>query len=99
MSKVYVYKEYFDEDVYGEEFIKVFAKAKDAISFLKARFIEAYKDYGNTVEEIVETGNDLEEGFLDSDDTVEIGENGAYISIGNGDGAATYWIVEEHEVE
>lgn len=83
--KVYLYKEYFDEDAYGEEIVEVYAKKDEAIQRLRERVEEKY---GVPFSEIPEAlGLAMDDTFQDD-----------YVSIGNGDGAVSFWFVEEKEV-
>lgn len=83
--KIYIFKTFCDEDAYGEEVIEAYAKKEDALKRLKEAVERAYD---LAWEEIP---NEI---GLDANDTFE--ED--YVSIYNGDGATSFWIVEELEV-
>ena len=81
--KVYVYKEYCDEYVYGEELIRLFEDLNDAKKFLKKQVESHFETEWENVPHIA---------GIDSDDTFE--ED--YVSIYDGNGA-TFWIIESYE--
>ena len=98
-KEVYVLKEYNDEYAYGEEVVRVFSNAEDAINALKESFAESNQEYGSDFDEII--AKMKEDGVIDEkDDTVRVEEDNAYISIMylKGDGCC-YWSVDKKEVE
>ena len=83
--KIYVYKEHCDENPYGEEIVELYEEKSDAVNRLKERVSAAY---GVPFESVPETIG------LDENDTFR--ED--YVSINNGDGATSFWVVEEKSV-
>lgn len=78
---MWLYKEYCDENAYGEEIVELYEKREDAIARLKERIA----DYDVPFEQIPK------ELGLTEDDTFQ--ED--YVSIRNNDGSTSFWIVEE----
>lgn len=84
-QKYYLYKEHCDKNAYGEEITELFADKEDAKSFLKERIEEAYDVSWDEIPD--ELG-------LEEDDTF----TPEYVSINNGDGTVSYWVIEEKEL-
>ena len=82
--KIYLYKEYSDDLVYGEEYIKPFSKKEDAKKLLRKRVREQY----NCEFEELPTVADL---------TTELSEE--YVAIDKGNGCIEYYIVETSELD
>ena len=84
-ATVYVYKSFCDEYAYSEEVVEVYASKEAAMKRLKEDVESAY---GLKWEEIPEEiGLDEDDGFTPE-----------YVSIYDGDGATSFWVVEERTV-
>lgn len=84
-NTIWIYKEYCDENAYGTEIIELYPSREKAVARLKERVSEGY---GMPFESVPATVG------LDENDTFR--ED--YVSIDNGDGATSFWIVEEKTV-
>lgn len=84
MEKIYVYKEYCDENAYGEEKIVIFENKKDAEAYLKESVEYAYGIAWKRIQSELE---------LTESDTFEPD----FVSISS-DGLTSYWIIEEKEI-
>lgn len=82
--KVYVYKEYNDDNAYGEELIEVYQSKDKAVARLRERVESAYKLPWDEIPR--------EYGFDDRDTFEE-----DYVSIDDGQ-SCSFWIVEEKHV-
>lgn len=85
-EKIFLYKEFCDENAYGSEIIELYPSREEAVARLKERVSEGF---GVPFEEVPETVG------LDENDTFR--ED--YVSIDNGDGATSFWVVEEKSVQ
>ncbi len=85
-DKLYLYKEYCDEEAYGEELTELYASRTAAVARLKERVEQAY---GMPFVEIP-LGIELDDRDTFTED---------YVSIDNGDGAVSFWVVEGKEVK
>ncbi len=83
---VFVYKEYNDEDAYGEEIIKVFANRGDALDHLKMKVEEHFGVSFHTIPDNTEIFNKLNDSFAED-----------YVSIDVGN-SVIFWVVEEQPV-
>ena len=92
MSKVYVYKEYCDDDAYGEEIIEVYADKEKARSQLLERMAGAFY-YDGPLSKANLSQFLASEGILGEDD--DFTSDYASISCGKG---VCYWVIEEKEV-
>ena len=92
---IYVYKEYCDEDAYGEEIVKVFRSGVNAVEYLKQQFDKQYERFGETFTDVARAINS---GGFDEDDIFDVREDTAHISIRNADGSTSFWIVEKKEI-
>ena len=81
-NKVFVYKEYFDRDAYGEELVEVYADQKTAEERLKRRVEGHFKKKWEKIPELF-----TEDDILLPD----------HVTFCDGD-AMAFWTVEEHEV-
>jgi hypothetical protein len=91
--KIYIFKKFCDENAYDTEVVEAYMKKEDALKRLKE---DVEKVYGLAWDEIPNTPWDAFENVvgLDADDTFK--ED--YVAISNGDGATSFWIVEELEL-
>ncbi len=83
-SIAYLYKEYCEDDAYGEEYTEIFGSRDRAVSCLKDRVT---KCYGMVWEELVNM-SDGEDDIVEED----------YVSLADDNDAVTYFIVEEKTV-
>lgn len=83
---VYVYKEFCDENAYGEEMIEIHRSKEAAVKRLRERVSNAY---GNIPFDDIPNAIGLDENDTFTDE---------YVSIGNGDGAVSFWVIEQTQV-
>lgn len=83
--KQYLYKEFCDENPYGTEITEIYKSRDAAVARLKERVSEAYEMPFENIP-----------GNIGLEETDTFRED--YVSIDNGDGAVSYWIVEEKDV-
>ena len=82
---IFVYKEYNDEDAYGEELIELYEDRKDALDRLRKGVEQAYRTpWGKIPSEF---------GLGDNDTFTE-----DYVAIGHPGGPTSYFIVEEKRI-
>ena len=82
-TSVYVYKEYNDDDAYGEEVIKVFAKRTAAVAELKKNVEEHFGMPFDTIPDNPDIFDKMDDSFSED-----------YVSINSGRGVM-FWIVEQ----
>ena len=85
-TTVYVYKEFCDENAYGEEVIEIYRNKEAAVKRLRERVANAY---GNIPFDDIPDAIGLDEGDTFTDE---------YVSIDNGDGAVSFWVIEQKQV-
>lgn len=96
--QVYIYKEYYDADAYGEEIIRVFDNYRKAIDYMHERVKEFYGidnliPWENVLKTMFPTEKDMK-GFKESLDTF----TEDYVSMSAAKGTR-FWIVEPIDVE
>ena len=84
-KKIYVYKEYNDEDAYGEELIELYEDRKDALDRLRKGVEQAYRMPWWKIPSKLGLGNN--DTFTED-----------YVAIGYPDGPTSYYIVEEKRI-
>lgn len=93
--EVYVYKEYNDEEAYGEEVLRAFSSKDAALKYLRSRVLPwAVNTFGPSVSSLKDLAAVLRADFDPFDYTVR----DDYVSVLDGD-ACRFWIVEQLPVE
>lgn len=85
-TNVYVYKEFCDENPYGEEVIEIHRSKEAAVKRLRERVSNAY---GNIPFDDIPNAIGLDENDTFTDE---------YVAIDNGDGAVSFWVIEQKQI-